>query len=303
MARILIVDDSRMDRHLAGRLLGAEDDLELVEAEDGEAALARLRSESADLVLTDLSMPRMDGLELVSAIKEELPLTPVILMTAQGSEELAAEALQAGAAGYVAKRRLAKDLPATVRRVLHASREHVRRSAVLQSMDRSTQRFTLKNESELIPGMVQHFQQLVGAAWGVDGTERVRLAVALEEALVNAMHHGNLELDSKLRGEDHQAYLVELERRRSAPPYCDRRIRVTMELTTAELRVVIEDEGSGFDPGSLPDPTDPDFLDRPHGRGVMLMRSFMDEVNYEAGGTRVELVRRREPSQAEEQAA
>ena len=59
------------------------------------------------------------------------------------------------------------------------------------------------------------------------------------------------------------------------------------------MEVSIRDEGDGFDPSKLPDPTDPENLDRPCGRGVMLMRAFMDDVRYNATGNEVTLVRKR----------
>ena len=69
-------------------------------------------------VLTDLDMPEMNGLDLVVALRREHPSIPVILMTAFGSEEIAIQALQSGAASYVPKRALARDLIATLQDVL-----------------------------------------------------------------------------------------------------------------------------------------------------------------------------------------
>ena len=66
-----------------------------------------------------------------------------------------------------------------------------------------------------------------------------------------------------------------------------------MRLTPEEIEVVIRDEGPGFDPSKLPDPTDPKNVDRPCGRGVMLMRAFMDEVLYNSQGNEVTLRRNR----------
>ena len=73
----------------------------------------------------------------------------------------------------------------------------------------------------------------------------------------------------------------------------NRRIRVTAHITPEEMEISIRDEGSGFDPSKLPDPTDPENLDRPCGRGVMLMRAFMDDVRYNETGNEVTLVRKR----------
>ena len=100
----------------------------MFEACNGREGLERIESDRPDFVLTDLQMPEMNGLELVSKIKDRFPNIPVILMTAQGSEEFAAQALRNGAATYVLKRRLAEDLVATIERVIATAREERRQS-------------------------------------------------------------------------------------------------------------------------------------------------------------------------------
>ena len=117
-----------------------------IDAPDGQAALTLIESEHPDLVLTDLHMPGMNGLQLVAAVKDQFPLIPVILMTAKGSEEIAAEAMRKGAASYVPKRRLAEDLTRTVVRVLTAARENRVGAQLMHYMDSSEGHFTLHND-------------------------------------------------------------------------------------------------------------------------------------------------------------
>ena len=104
MATVLVVDDNPVDRHLAGALLAKRPEMKVLFAENGRDALALLEERCPDLVLTDLHMPEMDGLELVVEVRKNFPLVPIILMTAFGSEEIAIQALQKGAASYVPKR-------------------------------------------------------------------------------------------------------------------------------------------------------------------------------------------------------
>ena len=98
MTTVLVVDDSATDRRLAGGLLKKNSSFNVVYATDGHQALKQLELHLPDVVLTDLQMPEMNGLELVNVVNEEYPLIPVVLMTAQGSEEIAVQALQQGAA-------------------------------------------------------------------------------------------------------------------------------------------------------------------------------------------------------------
>src|SRR5579883_2752088 len=118
---ILVVDDSAVDRRLAGGLLEKMADVKVSYVGDGREALDSIERQPPDLVLTDLLMPEIDGLELVKQIRSRYIHLPVILMTAFGSEDIAIQALQHGAASYVPKKRLAQDLVGTVQQVLTAS--------------------------------------------------------------------------------------------------------------------------------------------------------------------------------------
>jgi anti-sigma regulatory factor (Ser/Thr protein kinase) len=120
-----------------------------------------------------------------------------------------------------------------------------------------------------------------------------RVAVALTEALLNGILHGNLELDSRLRQEDEATYERMSEFRRLWPPYRDRRFHVRARLSQREAVYVIRDEGSGFDPSTLPDPTDPAHLERTTGRGLLMIRAFMDGVSFNAAGNEITLLKRR----------
>jgi anti-sigma regulatory factor (Ser/Thr protein kinase) len=119
-----------------------------------------------------------------------------------------------------------------------------------------------------------------------------RVAVALTEALLNGIQHGNLELDSRLRQEDEGSYDRTCEFRRRRPPYRDRRLHVRARLSRREAVYIIRDEGPGFDPYTLPDPTDPVHLETTTGRGLLLIRAYMDEVAFNGAGNAIILTKR-----------
>ena len=293
MATVLVVDDSSIDRQLVGGLLQQNTDWTVTFAGDGAAALDSIRTSPPDIVVTDLQMPEMTGLELVTAVRKSFSQVPVILMTGKGSEEIAVEALHAGAASYVPKRVLSTMLVDTVRRVLSSFQDYKYHSDLMQRIAVRTESYEIENDVNLLLSLSRHLQQALADAWGLDRTERLRIGTALEEALLNALYHGNLGVQSELKEFDNDEFYNQVNERRVVLPWCDRRIRVQIRITSEEMEVTIGDEGDGFDPSKLPDPTDPENLDRPCGRGVMLMRAFMDDVRYNATGNEVTLARKR----------
>lgn len=289
MAKILIVDDNPLDRQLAAGFLEQEPH-ELQFAENGAEALDAIRLQPPDLVLTDLDMPELNGLELVRAMNEEFPLLPVILMTAKGSEEIASTALQSGASSYVPKRTLGAGLTETVRIVLDSARSQQLRKKVFGSMISTESNFELTSDPSEVTAMVDYLRDSLDLLNIVPDEKLTRISTALTEALINAMDHGNLELDSELLdGDDPDAYRRLRKQRLNEAPYSDRRLLVHSRLNRLEAVFTISDEGSGFDIASIPDPTDPENLMRAHGRGLLLIRTFIPEVRFNEIGNEVTL--------------
>src|SRR5262245_50558814 len=267
MATILVVDDTAVDRFLAGALLEEVPGWHAAYAEDGRQALALLKEAVPDLVLTDLQMPEVNGLELVEAIRRDYPALPVILMTAHGSEEIAATALRKGAASYVPKRNLARDLPSTVANVLEVSQASRGQRMALRWLEVAEFRFVLGNDLSHIQKVIAGLQDQMGQMEVIDKNGLIRVGTALHEVLANAIEHGNLEVSSELRElPDPSAYRNLVERRRGEAPYRDRRVHLNARLSRREVVFVVRDEGPGFDVSRLPDPTDPANLAKSSGR-------------------------------------
>ena len=102
MARIMIVDDEPLVRKLVGRLLGAQG-LEVLEAVDGEQALALAAGSPIDLILLDIDMPGMDGLETLEHLRRDHPRAIVIMISGIKDEARALQAIEAGARDYITK--------------------------------------------------------------------------------------------------------------------------------------------------------------------------------------------------------
>jgi CheY-like chemotaxis protein/anti-sigma regulatory factor (Ser/Thr protein kinase) len=299
MSQILIVDDSPVERRVLGGLLSTNPEWTVEFAGDGAEALERCAQRQPDLVVTDFNMPNMDGLTLLSKLKERYSHVPVIMATAEGSEELAVTALQQGAASYVPKTLIARDLNRVIDTVLTASHDRRKADAILTSLICQELRFSFPTDRRLIGPAVNTLQDF-GVRFGIfTDRECTRVGVALEEAFLNAIIHGNLEVSSKLRDADDGSYEKLIALRVGQSPYRDRRVNVVATFSPEEARFVIRDQGRGFDVSKLPDPTDPENMARAHGRGVLLIRTFMDDVRYNAKGNQVTLVKRKNQATGE----
>jgi CheY-like chemotaxis protein len=300
MARILVVDDSAVDRRFVGGLLSRDFNYLVEFAEDGADALTKIRQAAPDLIVTDLQMPNRNGLELVSAVRLHHSGIPIILMTGHGSEGLAVEALQRGAAGYVPKPQLGECLLDAVAQALllaQADSTYERLIACLQECEFD---FELENDSELVDALVDLIQQMATGMRLTDATGRFRLGAAVKEAVQNAIFRGNLELsysqaiDVRGGGLSDELMQIVLERRMQSP-YCDRRVVVQVRMNSHEARFVIRDSGKGFKGANhAPPASNSGILESRGGRGLVLMRAFMDQVMFNDQGNEVTLVMRRE---------
>ena len=180
--------------------------------------------------------------------------------------------------------------------MLAAARVDRRRQQLLECLTDFECRFELSNDPAFVPLLIAHLQDYLVRMGLCDLNSRIRVGIALEEALLNAVYHGNLEISSELRQDGSDAYQRLGEQRRLQAPYAERRVYVHLQLGRAEARVVIRDEGPGFDVAKLPDPTDPENILKASGRGLLLIRTFMDEVVHNATGNQITMVRRRRPA-------
>jgi len=308
MPTILVVDDSAVDRRLVGGLLEKKTVCTIEYAANGVEALARLQDAEPDLIVTDLTMPAMDGLELVKAVRAHHAGVPVILMTAHGSETLAIEALEQGAASYVPKSQLAQRLPNTMEEVLTLARADRSHQQLMTCLTQAEFAFVLENEPALIDPLVDLVQQMVAGTQLCEFSGRLQIGVALKEALLNALFHGNLEIGGEMPQEAEDELLQEkdlslVERRRSELPYRDRRVRVDVKVSREEARFFIRDQGPGFDVAAVPHCGDSEALEAERGRGLSLMRAFMDELTFNAAGNEVTMIKRRENDRQSAEAA
>lgn len=290
-ARLLVAEDSATQAAQEQMFL-QQAGYSVMVAKHGLEALEMVRAEPPDLVVTDLEMPEMTGLELVESLHREFPNLPTVLITARGSEDIAAQALSKGAASYVPKKFLETDLIPTLNRILNvleASRSTERLGRYMESTETE---FRLENDDSLVPFVIARFLDDLRHLQLFDENELIQVGTALDEALVNAIIHGNLEVSSDLRSIDNGIpYRTKIEQRQQESPFQERRVFVASSSTRTKVQFVIRDEGPGFDPRDVPDPTDPANLEKVSGRGLMLINAFMSEVRHNDQGNEITMIK------------
>ena len=289
--QILVVDDSPSERLFIGHFLSAFPDFLVTFASNGEEALQSLIIDQPDVIVSDLRMPVMNGLELVQRLKTIGLNIPVILMTSYGSEQIAVQALEAGAASYVPRKNLETQLIDTLRNVIGVTQKRRERRRTLACLSYCESHFVLENDASSVAPLISHLLDKAASMNLLSGQERTQVGIALQESMSNAIHHGNLELNSELRQVDERIYFELANARRAMAPYSNRRVRVEARLSRDEVRFVIADEGPGFDAAKVADPTAEVNLDRIGGRGLLLINSFMDEVSYNDRGNQITMVK------------
>ncbi len=297
VSRILVVDDSSVDRSLVAGLLRNNPNYDIELAENGREALELVDTAAPDLVVTDLVMPEIDGLELVRLMRRRYPQIPVILMTAFGNESVAVEALQAGAAHYVPKARQAERLLETVERVLDRAVSDQRRERLVHCVLEHQTRFVLDNDPALIRALADQVQEMMASVHFADVGERIRVVEALEEALLNAMYHGNLEISERelatARAELDGGRLTALvKERRSQPRFRDRKILVVASVSETQVKFVIRDEGRGFSVRSVTGADPASSFDGGKRRGLTLIQIVMDDVTFNESGNEMTMRKR-----------
>ena len=291
--RILVVDDEpSIRRVLHDILLTGSPGCEVDEAANGIEALAKIHGGPPDspacatadadrgacpyhLVFTDLSMPRMDGFELLDMLHAERPDLPVVVVTAYGGEDNILHCFSRGAWDYILKPFNIEHVRAAARRALVAGNQVRKRPGDLEvvSSGPGWLELTAASELEYILRFRKFTEMLLSARVPADVREDLRFAI--EEVGRNAMEWGN----------------------RYDP---DKRLRLAYRLADDRIVVRIGDEGEGFDPDGLPNPAaDPAAHverrlregKRVGGYGIHIVRKLMDEVTFSGKGNTVTMTK------------
>ncbi len=268
--RILIVDNNDELRAILENALGSLGH-EAVVTGDREEALSRNDLDQFDLIISDLTeeaAPDKAEGDVNDLPKDQHRRHLLTRVVPNNAEPTIVKAFKMVAANYLRFPYNQDELRAIVEQTLSYKLRYVDDPSVLSHTHEKIE-FELPSDLALMSGVLQYLLERV-AKLGVIAPEKSNLFIALDEAFVNAVKHGNKNDPTKL-------------------------IRVVAELSPKEASFTIEDEGEGFDVQTIPDPCEPANLFKSSGRGVLLIYNIMDEVEYNAQGNRVKMVKRPDP--------
>lgn len=290
----LVVDDSAEDRAKIEATLGPISDLKLQYVGNVSEALQSIEASKPDFVIAQLELPRMDGLDLLVQLAKDHCSLPVVLITDHVSPKIVVTGLRLGAATYVPKNQIDTFLYEAVESLLQVCRNaQVSDANLPKPLGHGELVFSVGNDAEMIPTIIGYVQNLATVVGLCDDSSVLRVCIAVEEALRNAMFHGNLEITSEVREGDPEIYEAMLNHRLAHAPWDTRKLHIRFHIDENLGTFTIRDEGPGFDPTKLPDPTDPTNLDKVSGRGLLLIRTFMDEVHFNRTGNEITMIKRR----------
>jgi serine/threonine-protein kinase RsbW len=260
--RILIVDNNDELRVLLEQALGRLGH-EVVVTGERAKALRRDDLDSFDLIISDLSEAEVNG-EPISELHRKHLVTPL----GEGFNGRGViKAFKMGARNYLRSPYNRDELREIVEQTLAQKLRYVNEPSIFSHVHEKIE-FELPSDLALMNGVLEYLQERV-AKLGLIRPDRSNLFVALDEAFVNAVKHGNKNDLNKL-------------------------VKITADLSPSEAAFTVEDEGEGFDIREIPNPCDPSNLFRSSGRGVLLIYNIMDEVEYNAQGNRVKMIKRPE---------
>lgn len=254
----------------------------------GAEAVGILRSDQAfDALWTDLEMPGVDGFEVLRQARVCRPGTPAMIVSGHGDRQHVLEALRAGALNFLLKPFRPQELEDALGRIGEVIERRRKELGAWRTMESSRLEFHIPARISIASALGkllrQHFRGMVSEA------EAQGIHVAINELLYNAVEHGALGITQREKADALAAgeWRDLLRSREEAEDSAQKRVRVVMEAVRGRaIRITIEDRGDGFDHAMLPDPSEPENLLLPSGRGIFLARLHLSELRFEDGGRR-----------------
>ena len=291
MKNILIIDDEDSIRKMLSIAL-KEKGYNVFEASNGLEGLRVFKDKEPEIVITDVKMPEMSGIQVTKEIKKLNYDVDVIIITGYGSEDLVIESLRVGASNFIKKPILLSERYKILEDIV-LKRESKKRAEVAKDI------VTYEKKKCIIGNDITKIWSIVNQIFFnitpfVKKTAYEGLRIGLYEIIINAIEHGNLGItyDEKNNALNSNTYMDILDKRIDMAEKVNKKVEITSTFDNNNFQIEVKDDGSGFDYQNIPSPHDPDKILQAHGRGVFLTSIYYDEVKYIDPGNKVFLVKK-----------
>lgn len=291
MHRILVIDDEQQILNLIKKYLTKNFGYQVDLASDGDEGLELIKANKYNLVISDIRMPRLDGITLLARKNEFDPFLPVILITGKSNFDNVLAALRHGAKNYLMKPFSLRDLGEAVTKALEFYEVTTEPKKIWEEVESMVQNRTVTMEMPTsltaIKNVSNYFMELSRLS-GFDDKSAQDIFISLNEIIGNAVEHGNLEL----QGDKDDHYFELREQRLVDPAYNSRKVTVMARIDSQKAEFIIEDQGPGFDFHRAGENClDPANIIKNSGRGIFLATCFMNHLNFEEPGNRVTMIK------------
>jgi CheY-like chemotaxis protein/anti-sigma regulatory factor (Ser/Thr protein kinase) len=288
--KILIADDQELMRTILVKFIERAG-YDAIAAENGEEAIELYKMENPSLVISDIKMPKMNGLTLLKEIKKIDEKALVILITGFGSEDILLEALRGGAINFFKKPFKVEEIIEVVHQAVRLRDDVYYNELISPSLITEEKNFILLplkiNIVPVLNQVVMNFRLLF------PDSEIINLKIGIEEMINNAVEHGCLGIgfEEKNKALQTGAYIDLVKEKKRLLETTPRKIFITSRFTETGITVIVRDEGEGFDWRVLPGLSKENLLQY-NGRGIFLTKIFFDSVEYNEKGNEVTLTKK-----------
>jgi anti-sigma regulatory factor (Ser/Thr protein kinase) len=243
-------------------------------------------------------MPKKTGFEALSEIRDAEPDVPVVIVSAVDTPEASEQALRLGAVNFVRKPFDPEEIRFVVERIRGAMQEEADLRPTLRLLIERRTILEMGNDLAEIPHVVAFLDHELKMHYPGYSVSHVEVKLALYEALTNAIEHGNLEIDyerksAAMSSVDGMYALIKARARETA--YRDRKVHVDVSYEPEKVVWKVKDDGPGFPHAGIEHRHRLGDTDALHGRGLLLIRHYMDEVEWNAEGNQIRLAKRLTP--------
>jgi CheY-like chemotaxis protein len=284
--KILFVDDEENIRELFQEYFKTEFDVTL--ADNGQTALDLANSEPFDLIISDISLPKLNGVQFIKKLRFEGNITPFIVITGDSDIQLAIDVFRLGAVDFFLKPFRMEALRIRIKKYENAELDT---AALFRNGEVSYQDSELnieihpkiKNINKYVALIIQHIQ----ANPQIKEDDLLSIKVVLYELLSNAIEHGSADISYKQKqkilesNDDYFDVVDDLCKKH------DRMIKLYFKIDETGITLKITDQGNGFNLAEIPSPIDDPRGNLVNGRGIFLVRMNIDTITYNQLGNEV----------------